>query len=156
MTTTTIRSPLTERQADVLDYILDSIRRRHFSPSYREISRHFGISLSSVVAHLKALQRKGYIESAAGTARAITPTALARLGCSEAEHAVLVAAARLSLTLGRTPELGELIETLDLDEPTVLEQLHRLQDLGYIVWDPTSRRCLRFSPPAWLILFGVE
>jgi repressor LexA len=61
----TDREPLTERQADVLAYIKQHIAAKHYQPSVREIGRHFGItSPNGVICHVKALERKGYIERA--------------------------------------------------------------------------------------------
>lgn len=53
---------LTERQAAILCYILQCWMSG-FIPTYRGIGDEFGIaSTNGVVGHLKALQRKGYIE----------------------------------------------------------------------------------------------
>lgn len=51
---------LTKRQREVLDFIEHFIEQRRFSPSYREIARHFGFSsVASVHKHVHALKRKG-------------------------------------------------------------------------------------------------
>jgi repressor LexA len=61
----TEREPLTERQADVLAFIKQHIAAKHYQPSVREIGQHFGItSPNGVICHVKALERKGYIERA--------------------------------------------------------------------------------------------
>lgn len=67
------RDSLTKRQKQILDFLY--LRRRKFgtTPSVREIGEHFGInSPNGVVGHLKALQRKGFIERSEKMARAIT------------------------------------------------------------------------------------
>ncbi|MDQ3716528.1 MAG: MarR family transcriptional regulator, partial [Actinomycetota bacterium] len=53
---------LTVRQRRVLEVIRDSIDRRGYPPSVREIGEAVGLSSASSVAHqLSTLQRKGYL-----------------------------------------------------------------------------------------------
>lgn len=53
---------LTDRQRAVLDFISDSISRRGYPPTLREIGNHLGIrSTNGVNDHLRALERKGYL-----------------------------------------------------------------------------------------------
>src|SRR6476646_4820307 len=70
---------ITKRQHEILDYIRDKIENRGFPPSIREIGEAFEIaSPNGVMCHLKALEKKGYIERNKGVkdqksaARAIT------------------------------------------------------------------------------------
>jgi repressor LexA len=54
---------LTERQQEILRYVVDYIQDNGFPPSIREIGRSFNIeSLRGVTVHLDALKRKGYID----------------------------------------------------------------------------------------------
>ena len=54
---------LTERQQQILRYVVDYIQDNGFPPSIREIGKSFNIeSLRGVTVHLDALKRKGYIE----------------------------------------------------------------------------------------------
>ncbi len=54
---------LTERQSEIVEFIRSFIQKKGYSPSYREIMKHFGFSsLATVSDHLKALQKKGLIE----------------------------------------------------------------------------------------------
>jgi SOS-response transcriptional repressor LexA len=54
--------PLTDRQRQCLDFIIDGVRDRALPPTLREIGAHMGISSTNgVICHLDALQRKGYI-----------------------------------------------------------------------------------------------
>ena len=63
---------LTEKQENILEFIMEYINESGYPPSIREIGVQFGISsLRGVTVHLDALQRKGYI-TRSNTARAIT------------------------------------------------------------------------------------
>jgi repressor LexA len=69
---------LTPRQQKVLSFIEDQIEAQGFAPTIREIGRHLGIaSTNGVNDHLKALERKGYIErqdQKSRTLRVLRPT----------------------------------------------------------------------------------
>jgi SOS-response transcriptional repressor LexA len=65
-------STLTQRQRDIYDYIRDRIEVLGFPPSVREIGDQFGISSpNGVMSHLKALEKKGFIERDPQAARSI-------------------------------------------------------------------------------------
>jgi len=67
--------PLTERQKAVLEFVVDYIRVHRFPPTVREIGRALGIrSTNGVSDHLKALERKGYLERRGMKSRALVPT----------------------------------------------------------------------------------
>jgi repressor LexA len=54
---------LTDRQQQILRYVVDYIQEQGYPPSIREIGKNFNIeSLRGVTVHLDALKRKGYIE----------------------------------------------------------------------------------------------
>ncbi|MEO7453845.1 MAG: transcriptional repressor LexA [Fimbriimonadales bacterium] len=54
---------LTDRQQQILRYVVDYIQENGFPPSIREIGKSFNIeSLRGVTVHLDALKRKGYID----------------------------------------------------------------------------------------------
>src|SRR6476660_9215710 len=54
---------LTDRQREILDFITRSIRERGYPPTLREIGTHFGIrSTNGVNDHLRALEKKGYLQ----------------------------------------------------------------------------------------------
>ena len=63
---------LTERQREVLDYIVEVLRESGYPPTVREIANHFGMaSAFGVQRHLEALQKKGFLRRETG-ARALT------------------------------------------------------------------------------------
>jgi repressor LexA len=67
-------SGLTERQRLVLDFISDSIRKRGYPPTLREIGSHFGIrSTNGVNDHLRALEKKGFLHREDLKSRALRP-----------------------------------------------------------------------------------
>jgi len=62
---------LAPRQQEILDYIASSINQRGIAPSFREIGDALGIrSTNGVADHIKALERKGYIDRVGGRGRA--------------------------------------------------------------------------------------
>jgi repressor LexA len=88
---------LTQRQRRVLEVIRDSIERRGYPPSVREIGEAVGLSSASSVAHqLSVLQKKGWLRRDPNRPRALdvrlpgdapgapAPTAVAPAGTEEA------------------------------------------------------------------------
>ncbi len=68
------KEPLTDRQKQVLEFIGRSIERRGYPPTLREIGEHMGIrSTNGVNDHLKALEKKGYLEREDLKSRALRP-----------------------------------------------------------------------------------
>ena len=62
---------LTERQAEVLDFIRWHHSEFGYAPSVREISIQFQITLKAIQDHLVALEKKGAIKKTNGVARSI-------------------------------------------------------------------------------------
>lgn len=61
---TTTRQPLTDRQAEILQFISDNTQP--MSPTYREIQRAFRFrSPNAVYEVIDALERKGYVRRGA-------------------------------------------------------------------------------------------
>ena len=59
--------PLSNRQSEMLEFIASHIDRTGVPPSYREIGAALGIgSTNGVSDHIKALERKGYVERVGG------------------------------------------------------------------------------------------
>jgi repressor LexA len=54
--------PRTQRQREILEYIVRFIERHGYEPSYAQIARHFGVSSKATIAkHIEALERRGLI-----------------------------------------------------------------------------------------------
>lgn len=71
------RQKLTNRQQEVLDFIQTRIMRDGYPPTIREIGEELGIrSTNGVNDHLKALERKGYLNRTEAKSRACVPVGL--------------------------------------------------------------------------------
>ena len=84
---------ITDRQQQVLDYIVDYTEENSYPPTVRDISEHFGISLRAIQDHIAALQKKGYLSQREKKARSLKVLA----GAREKEPELFV---------GRVPMLG--------------------------------------------------
>ncbi len=63
---------LTQRQRMVLEVIRDSVQRRGYPPSMREIGEAVGLTSTSSVSHqLRSLQRKGFLRRDPNRPRAV-------------------------------------------------------------------------------------
>ncbi len=82
---------LTDRQAQVLSYIRQSIVDRGYPPTLREIGAHMGIrSTNGVNDHLRALERKGYLTREDMKSRALRPMDMTGVpGSHTAGHAIV-------------------------------------------------------------------
>ena len=86
---------LTGKRRRILEFIAESIRERGYPPSVREIGEAVGLtSPSTVHAHLKVLQRDGYLRKDAERPRTIVvhfePTSGAALPVRPVSHVPLV------------------------------------------------------------------
>ncbi|MBX7117018.1 MAG: transcriptional repressor LexA, partial [Myxococcaceae bacterium] len=71
---------LTDRQNEILAFILKESEARGFPPTIREIGEEMGISSTNGVNdHLKALERKGYLTRGEQQSRSLVPTKRARM-----------------------------------------------------------------------------
>ena len=53
---------LTERQQEVLDFVTNYFEEKNYSPTYADISAHFGwTSNNASLEHLRAIAKKGYL-----------------------------------------------------------------------------------------------
>ncbi|MDD4868800.1 MAG: transcriptional repressor LexA [Mycobacterium sp.] len=67
-----VDSSLTERQRTILNVIRESVTRRGYPPSIREIGDAVGLTSTSSVAHqLRTLERKGYLRRDPNRPRAV-------------------------------------------------------------------------------------
>ena len=84
---------LTQRQAEIFDFLKDKILVRGYGPTVREIGNEFGIrSPNGVMCHLKALEKKGLIVREPNMARAI------QLANQPISRSALASVGRLTLT----------------------------------------------------------
>jgi repressor LexA len=71
---------LTDRQREILNFIVKETESRGFPPTIREIGEEMDIrSTNGVNDHLKALERKGYLNRGEQQSRSLVPTKRARL-----------------------------------------------------------------------------
>jgi repressor LexA len=71
---------LTERQREILGFIVKETEARGFPPTIREIGEEMDIrSTNGVNDHLKALERKGYLNRGEQQSRSLVPTKRARM-----------------------------------------------------------------------------
>lgn len=71
---------LTDRQKQILNFIVETSDERGFPPTIREIGDQMEISSTNGVNdHLKALERKGYLTRGEQQSRSLVPTKRARL-----------------------------------------------------------------------------
>jgi repressor LexA len=62
---------LSQRQAEIYQFIFDYCRQKGYSPTLREISAGVELSLSTVMAHLQAMKDKGCVDWEPNSARSI-------------------------------------------------------------------------------------
>jgi len=62
---------LSKRQAEVIDYIKKYISENGYSPALSDIARGLNLHGSTIVAHITALKRKGFLKSDYRVARSI-------------------------------------------------------------------------------------
>jgi repressor LexA len=80
------RGVLTDRQQEILNFITSSITERGYPPTLREIGLHFGIrSTNGVNDHLRALEKKGFLQREDLKSRALRPVALPGAAAARAE-----------------------------------------------------------------------
>ena len=65
------RKKLTDKQQKIFDFIRDAIRNEGYPPTVREIGDHFGITVKGAYDHIKAIEKKGFIQTEQNKSRAI-------------------------------------------------------------------------------------
>ncbi len=121
----TEKPPLTESQNRIFQYICKYIQQSGYPPAIRDIGKAFDIaSPNGVMCHLRALQKKGYIqrdeknEERGGRARSITIPG--------------VSAGGFSLPLLGVVAAGKTIEAVEQDERLEMRELFN-QDNLYVL-----------------------
>ncbi|MDD5567502.1 MAG: winged helix-turn-helix transcriptional regulator, partial [Patescibacteria group bacterium] len=70
---------LTKKQKEILDFVIEFIKVSGYSPSYREIADHLGLSSPATIhEHIRGLEDKGYLKAQEGRARSLEPTRATR------------------------------------------------------------------------------
>ncbi|MFW6365200.1 MAG: transcriptional repressor LexA [Spirochaetota bacterium] len=62
---------LTDRQREIFNFIKESIHSSGFPPTIREIGGRFNITVKGAYDHLKAIEKKGYLQCSSNKSRAI-------------------------------------------------------------------------------------
>jgi repressor LexA len=101
-----ILDKLTKKQSEILEFVIGYIREHEFSPSYREIADHFGISSTATVhEHIKNLESKGYLRGDSEGPRSI-----------DVDPSVSMVARAVQLPLVGLITAGEPIEAMESNE----------------------------------------
>ncbi len=101
---------LTERQREILTFIVKETETRGFPPTIREIGEQMDIrSTNGVNDHLKALERKGYLNRGEQQSRSLVPTKRARmlLGLGAKKDSGLVEVPLLGKVAAGAPALAQ-------------------------------------------------
>jgi repressor LexA len=117
---------LTDRQLEVLRFIATQIEERGYPPTIREIGEALDIaSTNGVNDHLKALEKKGFLQRDPVKSRALIPTSAARdaLGLDERGKVVSLAARReaKATAAGRTVQIP-IIGRVAAGQPILAEE----------------------------------
>jgi repressor LexA len=148
---------LSPRQREMLDYLIATVDQSGVFPTYREIGAALGIgSTNGVSDHLKALERKGYIERVGGrgASRAIRLTHQAterlshdgivgvplvgRVAAGSLHHAVEDYTATLRVDRSMLPRSGEVIALTVHGDSMIEEGIHD-GDTLFVQRTPTVR-----------------
>lgn len=62
---------LTQRQADVVQFVRDYIAEQHYSPSIRDVAAWFQITPNAALGHINAIEAKGGLVRSPGIARSL-------------------------------------------------------------------------------------
>jgi len=63
---------LTQKQRDIMDYIVKIKENTGVTPTQRDISQQFGIAQATVAKHLQSIERRGWIQRAKGFKNGMT------------------------------------------------------------------------------------
>jgi repressor LexA len=111
------RSDLTERQRQILDYILATVRQRGYPPAVREIGEAVGLSSPSTVhSHLSTLARSGFIRRDPSKPRAIEVIDVETLAGDDDDMALHRAPVRDVPLVGRIAAGSPILAEQDIEE----------------------------------------
>ena len=65
---------LTEKQANIYEFLKGTIKETGFPPTVREVGDQFGITVKGAYDHMKAIEKKGFIKIEQNKSRAIVIT----------------------------------------------------------------------------------
>ena len=112
---------LTRRQQAILDVIRDSVERRGYPPSIREICESAGLASTSSVAHqLQMLERKGFLRRDPNRPRAVDVRTADAGRSKVARRAVAVSD---EAPRGDTPVFVPVVERIAAGGPILAEQM---------------------------------
>ena len=102
------RDELTDRQKEILAFINQSITERGYPPTLREIGRQFSIkSTNGVNDHLRALEKKGYLQREDMKSRALRPVDAQGQMMSAGTAAAAAASSQAASQMIDVPILGK-------------------------------------------------
>lgn len=113
---------LTDKQKNVLIYIVLYVKKNLFSPSFREIASYIGTESTNCVSdYIKALEKKGWVELSKSKARNILLTKKTRQ-----RYGLMFASSEASLSIGVMNSVIKFIDgypdNIDLSTSTGAEQ----------------------------------
>jgi len=67
-----VRFNLTEKQREIFDHMVKIQEQTGVTPTQKELAAEFGIAQATVAKHLAAIERRGWIQRAAGLKNGLT------------------------------------------------------------------------------------
>jgi repressor LexA len=117
-------SGLTDRQRAILDVIRDSVERRGYPPSIREICEAAGLASTSSVAHqLTVLERKGYLRRDPNRPRAVDVRGADEVAAATAARDLVVAGGDTDVAPRPSPVYVPMVGRIAAGGPILAEQL---------------------------------
>jgi repressor LexA len=115
---------LTRRQQAILDVIRDSVERRGYPPSIREICESAGLASTSSVAHqLAMLERKGFLRRDPNRPRAVDVRSGGAEGTAKPKAARRALAVADDAPRGTTPVFVPMVGRIAAGGPILAEQM---------------------------------
>jgi len=67
-----VKFSLTEKQREIFDHIVAIQSETGVTPTQKELAAKFGIAQATIAKHLAAIERRGWIQRAAGLKNGLT------------------------------------------------------------------------------------